>query len=133
MGNYQERLSLLQDLILLSRVDKHVDLLENNFIFSIARSLGISKEEINSLKEHPISFNPEKNEMDRIIHFYRLVLLMGIDGEHHKKEIQFCKETGLKMGLNPIAMGEIIERVLDPQTKTLSPQEIIEIFKIYHN
>jgi uncharacterized tellurite resistance protein B-like protein len=133
MENYQEKLSLVQDLIQLSEVDGNVDFMEKNFIQTIAQGLGITTEEINQLKEHSIPFTPEEKEIDRITHFYRLILLMGVDSEHHKKEIQFCNEVGLKMGLNPIAMREVIERVLKSETKTLLPQEIIEIFKTYHS
>ena len=131
--HHQEKLSLMQDLIQLSEVDNHVDFMEENFIITIANGLGISSEEVTQLKENPVSFNPQENEMDRITHFYRLLLLMGVDSEHHEKEIQFCKEVGLKMGLNPVAMREIIERIVASETHQLPPNEIIKIFKTHHN
>lgn len=133
MELHQEKLSLMQDLIRLSEVDNHVDFLEENFILTISDGLGISETELNHLKENPIPFNPQENEIDRITHFYRLILLMGVDGEHQKEEIQFCKNTGLRMGLNPVAMREIIERVIASETHQLPPNEIIKIFKTYHS
>lgn len=133
MRHHDEKLSLLQDLIQLSKVDDEVTYMEQNFIFTIANGLGIDKIELQELLDNPIDFSPQKNEMDRITHFYRLLLMMGVDQVNHEKEQQFCKEVGLKMGLNPVAMREIIERIIASETGQLSPQEIIEIFKTYHN
>jgi hypothetical protein len=133
MRHHEEKLSLLQDLISLSKVDDQVTYMEQNFIFTIANSLGIDKIEMEELLRNPIAFTPDKNEMNRITHFYRLILMMGVDSEYHQKEINFCKDAGLKMGLNPIAIKAIIERIITSETHQLSPQEIIEVFKTYHN
>ena len=133
MRHHDEKLSLLQDLINLSKVDEKVTYMEQNFIFTIAQGLGIDKVEMEELLKNPIDFTPQENEMDRITHFYRLLLMMGVDQESHIREQEFCKEIGLKMGLNPIAMKEIIDRILASESHQLTPQEIIEIFKAYHN
>ena len=133
MSNHQEKLSLLQDLILLSRADDHVQFSEENFIFTIAQGLGISEIELNKLKETGAPYAPENKELDRIIQFYRLLLLMGVDSERHQKEIDFCKESGLKMGLNPVAINEIIQQMISSESGTLPPESIIKIFQTYHN
>jgi len=133
MSNHQEKLSLLQDLILLSKLDDKVSFMEENFIYTIASGLGISEIELNQLKENPIPVNFQENEMDRITHLYRLILLMGVDNNRDQKEIQFCKEVGLRMGLNPIATREVIEKIIASETGTLPPNDIIKIFKTYHN
>ncbi len=133
MRHHDEKLSLIQDLISLSKVDDEVTYMEQNFIFTIANGLGVDKIELQELLDNPIEFTPQRNEMDRITHFYRLLLMMGVDQVSHEKEQQFCKEVGLKMGLNPIAMREIIERIIASETHQLPPQEIVEVFKTYHN
>jgi len=133
MTPHQEKLSLLQDLIHLSKADDKVTYMEQNFIFTIANGLGINEFELQKLLDNPTTFKPHKNEMDRITHFYRLLLLMGVDQEKHETEQQFCKDVGLKMGLNPIAMDLIIKKIIESETHQLNPQEIIEIFKISHN
>lgn len=132
-NQHQEKLSLLQDLIALSKADKNISFMEAQFVESVALSLGVSPSELQTLKENPIDYNPQNKETDRITQFYRLLLLMGVDSNHHKTEIEFCKNTGLKMGLNPIAINEVVQRILVSEKGMLPPQEIIEVFQSYHN
>jgi uncharacterized tellurite resistance protein B-like protein len=132
-NQHQEKLSLLQDLIALSKADNNVSFMETQFINSVALSLGVSGVELQQLINNPVDYNPQDREIDRIIQFYRLLLLMGVDTAHHEKEIAFCKNTGLKMGLNPIAINEVLKRILASEKGMLPPQEIISIFQTYHN
>ena len=132
-NQHQEKLSLLQDLIALSKADNNVSFMEAQFINSIALTMGISGAELQNLKDNPIKYNPQNKEIDRITQFYRLLLLMGVDTDHHEKEVEFCKNLGLKMGLNPIAINEVIKRILASEKGMLPPQELISIFQAYHN
>lgn len=132
-NKHSEKLSLLQDLIALSKADNNVSFMENEFIKAIAFNLGISHEELQHIKENPVAFNPQDKEGERIAQFYRLLLLMGVDAEHHEKEVAFCKDLGLKMGLNPTAINEVMKRMLASKTGMLTPNEVIEIFQTHHN
>jgi uncharacterized tellurite resistance protein B-like protein len=132
-NQHQEKLSLLQDLIALSKADNNLSFMETQFINSVAMTMGISFEELQYIKDNPIAFNPQNKEIDRITQFYRLLLLMGVDSDHHEKEVEFCKNLGLKMGLNPIAINEVIKRILASKKGMLPPQELISIFQTYHN
>lgn len=132
-NKHHEKLSLLQDLIALSKADNNVSFMETSFINSIAMGLGISAAELQNLKDNPIAYSPQDKEIDRITQFYRLLLLMGVDTNHHKKEIEFCKNLGLKMGLNPNALNEVVKRLLASEKGMLPPNDVIEIFQTYHN
>jgi len=133
MDKHQEKLSLLQDLIALSKTDNNVSFMETQFINSVAMSMGISAEELQHIKDNPISFNPQNQEIERITQFYRLLLLMGVDADHHEQEVVFCKNLGLKMGLNPVAINEVIKRILASEKGMLPPNDVIEIFQTHHN
>ncbi|MCB9364317.1 MAG: TerB family tellurite resistance protein [Flavobacteriales bacterium] len=132
-NQHQEKLSLLQDLIALSKADNNVSFMETQFINSVALSLGVSADELQQLISNPIDYSPQDREIDRIIQFYRLLLLMGVDANHHDKEIDFCKNLGLKMGLNPIAINEVVKRILASEKGMLPPDELISIFQTHHN
>jgi uncharacterized tellurite resistance protein B-like protein len=132
-SKHQEKLSLLQDLIALSKADNNVSFMETQFINSVAMTMGISAQELQHIKDNPIPFNPQNKEMDRITQFYRLLLLMGVDSDHHDEEVTFCKNLGLKMGLNPTAINEVIKRILASDKGMLPPNEVIEIFQTHHN
>lgn len=132
-NQHQEKLSLLQDLIALSKADNNVSFMETQFINSVAMTMGISPSELQNLKDNPIAYNPPNPEIDRITQFYRLLLLMGVDSDHHEKEVEFCKNLGLKMGLNPIAINEVVKRLLASEKGMLPPNDVIEIFQTHHN
>lgn len=132
-NKHHEKLSLLQDLIALSKADNNVSFMETSFINSITMGLGISGAELQQLKDKPIAYNPQDKEGDRITQFYRLLLLMSVDTEQHEKEIEFCKNLGLKMGLNPAAINEVVKQLLASETGMLAPNDLIEIFQTYHN
>ena len=132
-ARHNQKLSLLSDLIALSKVDNNVSFLEEHFIYSVAQQLNISAEELKHIHENPVAFQPQNIETERIIQFYRLVLLMKMDGEYHEKEIEFCKNTGLKMGLPPAALNEVIRRIMESEEGTLVPVEVIRIFQAHHN
>ncbi|MGB0881750.1 MAG: TerB family tellurite resistance protein [Vicingaceae bacterium] len=132
-NNHQEKLSLIQDLISLSKADGTVDYMEENFIKNIASSLGVSEKELEELKNNPIDFNPETNETARIIQFYRLLLLMGIDQNRTPEEINCCKQLALNMGLNPVAVNKTITQILNSETGMLPPDAVIKIFQVQHN
>ena len=132
-NHHHEKLSLLQDLIALSKADNNVSFMETQFINSVAMTMGISPIELQNLKDNPIPYNPPNPEIDRKTQFYRLLLLMGGDSDHHEKEVEFCKNIALKMGLRPTAVNEVIKRVLASKTGMLPPNEVIEIFQTHHN
>jgi len=132
-NQHQEKLSLLQDLIALSEADNNVSFMEAQFINSVALSLGVSPSELQTLKNNPVNYSPQNKEIDRITQFYRLLLLMGVDTAQQESEVEFCKNIGLKMGLNPIAINEVVNRILASEKGMLPPQELIKVFQTYHN
>jgi hypothetical protein len=65
-------------------------------------------------------FEVIKDEFHRILHFYRLALLMYCDGVLHDREKIAIHEIGINMGLNPNAM----KRVLHLMEK--SPNQMVD-------
>ena len=132
-NKHKEKLSLIQDLIALSEADGNKSFQEEQFIYTMASSMGISEVELNDLKKNPVPYNPENKETDRFVQFYRLLLLMGIDKNKTEEEVNCCKEIALKMGLNPVAVNKTIEQVLNSSTGMMSPEALIKIFQVQHN
>lgn len=130
---HQENLSLLQDLIDLSKVDGEVSVIEMQFINSVAEFLNITQDELRKLNETPVNFSPKNYEAERIAQLYRLVLLMGIDRKYTKKEINFCKKMGLKLGLNPNSVNEVIKRAMESKDGSLPTEDLLRIFQKHHN
>lgn len=131
--NYSEKLSLLQNLLRLTRVDNIESEVEIDFIYRISDNLQVSREDVDRLLEQKIEFTPPREENKRIVLFYTYLLLMGVDGNFAKEEINFCKDIGFKLGLNHLAVHSLVEKMVAEQGKKLPAEEVINYFKLYHN
>lgn len=129
----EEKLSLLADLIKLAKSDKEFREDEKQFIFAIAQQLEISPEDYIRLFKENIEFKAPKLEFDRIVHFQRLILVMNVDGSVDDLELDFVKDLGLKMGLNPLAILSVLNEMHKHPNNMIPPNILISIFKTYHN
>ncbi|MEO8235015.1 MAG: excinuclease ABC subunit B [Flavobacterium sp.] len=133
MNSHQEKISLLSEMIAFAVIDGELHDREYDFLLLISEELEIEKETFLDLfdkrNEHVII----KDEFNRIIHFYRLALLMHCDGVLHKREKIAIHEMGITMGLNPFAMNRILNLMEDSPSKMLAPEKIICAFQEQHN
>jgi uncharacterized tellurite resistance protein B-like protein/alpha/beta superfamily hydrolase len=128
-----EKLSLLSDLVKLAKSDDNVREMEFQFLLSIASQLGVSKSDFLQIFDRFIAYNPPKLEADRILQLQRLILLMNVDSNISEKEIEYIKEAGMKMGLHPEAVAEVLRVMNDYPNRIIPPDNLIQIFKVYHN
>jgi hypothetical protein len=129
----KEKLSLLTELIKLARCDHEVREQEYRFLWTIARSLEVNREDFDSLFEKYIEFSPPESEFERILQFHRLVLLMNVDRETSNSEIEFLKDTGIRIGLNPMATNRVLAEMNNYPDKVIPPEKLIEIFRENYN
>jgi len=129
----KEKLSLLTELIKLAQCDHEVREQEYRFLQTIAQSLNVSKEDFDSLFEEYIEFTPPKSEFERILQFHRLVLLMNVDQETSDLEVDFLKDIGIRIGLNPEATDRVLDQMNKYPNKVIPPDKLIEIFKEHYN
>lgn len=132
---YHEKLSHINDLIKLSKVDGEESHMELNFINSVAARLGIEKNEVEKIKDGKINimFSPPKRESKIIEQFHRLIILIGIDKLIYKEEVSFCVELGVRMGLNYNAITEVLRKTLRNPAYIMHLDEMEKIFKKYSN
>jgi hypothetical protein len=109
MNNREQKLSLLSEMIAFSIVDGQLHQKEYDFIFLIACELKIDALSFDHLFHEELIPIKIKNEQHRIEHFYRLALLMCVDGVLRTREMGAIHGIGLKMGLNPKAMDFILD------------------------
>ena len=128
-----EKLSLMTELIKLARVDQDVREAEYQFLMAIALQLQITPEEFKALFDQYIDFTPPVNEFDRILQLQRLILLSNIDLQNSDKELALIREMGVNMGLNPMAINEVLQRMHDYENKIIPPDKLIEIFTRSYN
>ena len=108
MDSYEEKISLLSEMIAFAVIDGELHDREYDFLKMVSEELQIDKETFLSLFSKRNEFEVIKDEFHRILHFYRLALLMHCDGVLHNREKVAIHEIGINMGLNPNAMKKIL-------------------------
>lgn len=132
-ASLKEKLSLLSELIKLAKTDQNMRTAEFEFLYAIAKQLGVRDEDFKRLFDEYIEFTPPKNEMDRIVQFQRLVLMMNVDQKVTEDEIAHVRQIGIRMGLAPRATDEVLKSMKEHPNGMLPPEKLISIFKTFHN
>ncbi len=133
MNTYEEKISLLSEMIAFSIVDGRLHQREYEFLSIVAAELKISKETFNDLFHREIPVNVLKSEFQRIQQFYRLALLMHVDGVLHEKEEVAIKQMSINMGLNPAATKRLLEMMKTAPKCIIEPKFLLDAFKEQHN
>jgi len=129
MNTYEEKLSLLAEMIAFAVVDGKLHDREYQFLSIVANELKIKKEDFKNLFHEELKPIPMKSESQRIQQFYRLALLMHCDGVLHEKEEIAIKQMGVNMGLNPFAIKRILKAMEASPTRMIDGEILISIFK----
>ncbi len=133
MATLEEKIGLLSEMISFSVIDGKLHNREYQFILLVACELRLEKALVDRLFQEEHKPVPIKLEIDRIQQFYRLALLMHIDGVLHEKENNSLHEIGIKMGLNPQAMDKILKLMKSKKQCLISPNELFLAFEAQHN
>jgi hypothetical protein len=131
VDTHQQKISHLKVLYHLACADEVLTEIEAVFIRNVAAHLGIGDDELSNF--HPSEPTLELPDREYKIYslFHRLAIIVMIDNELNQKERQYCFNLGVKMGLQPNAVGEIIDFVSSKGTFDASPAEVMGIFKKY--
>lgn len=133
MNTYEERLSLLSEMIAFAIVDGKLHEREYEFLLLVALGLGIEKATFNDLFHNEIKPLPIKSEFQRIQQFYRLALLMHIDGVLHQKEEISIRQFAINMGLNPMITKRVLQMMKEAPMRIIHPNALYEVFREQHN
>uniref|UniRef100_UPI004047D5D7 TerB family tellurite resistance protein n=2 Tax=Flavobacterium TaxID=237 RepID=UPI004047D5D7 len=85
MDSYQEKISLLQEMIAFALIDGELHDREYDFLEIVSQELEIEKETFLKLFQTSNKTVVIKDEFNRICQFYRLALLMHCDGVLHER------------------------------------------------
>ncbi|KAA2219966.1 TerB family tellurite resistance protein [Maribacter flavus] len=133
MNTLKEKLSILSEMIAFARVDNTLKQSEYDFLFNVAQSLEVSKREFDGLFQREVEHIIPKSQAERLVQFNRLILLMNIDDENNLKEIERLHDIGLRMGLPPSAIEQVLSIMHEYPNKIVPPEIIINIFKAHYN
>ncbi|MEO0571255.1 MAG: TerB family tellurite resistance protein [Bacteroidota bacterium] len=133
MNSYQDKLSILSELITFARVDYKLKEDEYDFLLSVANLMKVKKTSLDALLKNTVEISTPKTQLDRIVQFHRLLLLMNIDNEQHTKEIEKLHNIGLWMGLPPSAITQVLEVMHQYPNMAVPPKILLNIFRAHYN
>ena len=133
MDTRKEKISLLSEMIAFSIVDGELHDNEYDFLLLLSTELEIDKPTFLDLFRKRDELIVIKDEFKRIMHFYKLALIMHIDGVLHKKEHILINEIGIKMGLDPNATDKILKMMEESPNCRIEAETIITAFQEQNN
>jgi uncharacterized tellurite resistance protein B-like protein len=133
MNTYEEKLSLLSEMIAFAKIDGQVHEREFQFLTIVAQQLRVEKDVFETLFNEPADKVILKTEHQRILQFYRLALLMQADGVLHDNEQVAIREMGINMGLSPFAMKGVLVEMKRSPTGMIDPDMLLALFRAQQN
>jgi len=133
MNTYEEKISLLSEMIAFAVVDGELHDREYDFLWIIAQELEIEKAVFLELFGKRNQTKVIKDELHRIMQFYRLALLMHCDGVLHEREIKAINEIGINMGLNPMGIKKTLKAMEQSPNQMVEPEFLLYSFTEQHN
>jgi len=133
MNTFEEKRSLLLEMIAFSTVDGQLHKREYEFLSIVASELNLDTAVFNDLFHQELPLIHIKSEFGRIQQFYRLALLMHSDGVLHRKEESAIQQISLNMGLNPVATKRILKLMKKESNPLIDPKVLLNIFQEQHN
>lgn len=133
MNTYEQKLSLLSEMIEFAKVDGELHEREMDFLALVAHELSIDKPVFTNLFRQQSDIKIIKSEAQRIHQFYRLALLMHVDGKLHQNENIAIRQLGINMGLSPGAMNRVLDLMKASPSGMIEPEQIVNAFKEQQN
>lgn len=130
---HKDNQALISDLILIAKADGNISPAEYDFIHQMALKMNVTETELKILIENPLPSVKLQTEMDRIIHYYKMVLTMFVDNNIHDEEVVAVKNFGLKLGIRQGAVDQIIIQMKEKDNYVLGTDQLMKIFKTYYN
>lgn len=129
MNTHKEKIILLAEMIAFSLVDGRLHEREYEFLLIVATELQIDKPEFDDLFHSELPTGIIKSEPRRIQQFYRLALLMHIDGVLHEREQVAIHQIGINMGLNPSATKRVLKAMDEAPNALIDPDLLYSVFR----
>ena len=133
MNSFEEKRSLLLEMISFSIVDGKLHQRELDFIWIVAKELSFTRAEYSDLFHQELPHLPIKSEFQRIQQFYRLALIMHCDGVLHEKESVAIRQITIDMGLKPGATKRVLQMMQESPNAMIDAKALLGMFQEQHN
>lgn len=133
--SYERKLDILRMLKEVAEIDSGLNDSELMLLTNISRLIQVDHKDLEVLLTEKNSDKPNfpKDESNRIFTFHSLLLMAGIDQHWSENEILLCKNYGLRLGLNQLAVEKLLQLQKASKDKAIAAEKVMEIFKTSYN
>ena len=133
--NADKNRSIVALLVDMARSDLFSAPIEFQYIFGIAEQLGVSRLEVEDVRDNPknFPFDPPPTEQERMTILYYLLFTMRVDGEIKPSEENYLHDISLKLGMNPLLTEDLIRVMKSYANESVPPSAMLEQVKKYLN
>ena len=127
-GDDKIRKSHCKNLIKMASADGHIDDVEMQFLYKIAKRYGVDQEEIDHIIKHPdqYSFTPPANKEDRYEQMINLCHMVLADGVIDEKELIYSEKFAIGLGFPIERANQVVKLILSKIQSGKSDDEVIE-------
>ncbi len=133
MDSHSQKISHLNALYHIACADRDLSDIEVAYIRNVAERIGAPLSDLSELSSGEPDLDLPNREYKIYGLFHRLVLILMIDGKTDEREQRYCFNLGIKMGLHPNAVNEIIDFAAAHGSSRTTPKEVMAIFRKYLN
>lgn len=129
MDNYEDKKKLLLDMIAFATIEGELIKKEFDFIFQLANLLNLERGSFMDLFHHELPVLDLSDELLRTQQFYRLALLMDIEGVLLDKDSTIIRQLAIHMGVSTEVAKKILKKMKSSPHLIISPEALTRIYK----
>tara|TARA_R110000868_G_scaffold21326_2_gene88607 strand:- start:6069 stop:6470 length:402 start_codon:yes stop_codon:yes gene_type:complete len=133
MDTYEEKKSLILDMITFSTENGVLPKKDYDFLFVIANALDLEKGDFNNLFLLELPKMAAKTGFRRMQQFYRLAFLMHKGKILNVNESNTIHQISISMGINPDATKRVLKKMEKSPNTVISPEALLKIYKEFHD
>ncbi len=128
---FDEKKCYLAQLIKMAKADEQLNMAENMWLNFVTVSMGITPGELNEIAQNleKFHFSAPIDEKERFFMFFRLIQLMKVDLHINEKELELCREMGLKLHISGEKVDKALAFVKDNERNLIAFEDVCTLLK----
>jgi|TARA_B110000483_G_scaffold231588_1_gene298148 uncharacterized membrane protein YebE (DUF533 family) len=127
-GDDKQKKSHVKNLIKMAAADGHIDDVEKEFLYKVAKKYSVEPEEVQYIIDNPndYAFAPPATKEDRHAQLLNLTIMMMIDDVIDDNEMSMLKKFAIGLGYPIMKVDKLIKVAIDCVREDLDEDDAID-------
>ncbi|MBI9061313.1 MAG: hypothetical protein JEZ14_04960 [Marinilabiliaceae bacterium] len=128
---FDEKKCYIAQLIKMANADEQLNMAENMWLNFVTVSMGITPGDLNEISQNleKFHFSAPLDEKERFFMFFRMIQLMKVDLNINQKELELCREMGLKLHITGEKVDKVLAYVKENERKLITFDDVCALIK----